>query len=182
MPNTATQPETPASAPPLTPPLPELEKFRDNLTKAMAAKHMSASDVARAVWGSKTNAQGRMVARNRDRMTQYLAGKGYPRPETVTKLAEVLDLDPRDLEREHNKSVSTAARSSPGQGWTMEPTANPATPSGSFEFRVKGFGRVHVAYEKDVDMAFAIKLFDFLRTEDPDFNSPAPDPDDEPPV
>jgi hypothetical protein len=94
-----------AMATALAPPNPELEKFRDNLLKGMAAKHMSGSDVARAVWGVKTDARGKQVARNRDRMTHYLAGRGYPRPETVLKLAEVLGLDPKDLEREPGKAA-----------------------------------------------------------------------------
>ena len=173
-----------------TPGLPDLEKFRTNLIKGMAAKRMSGSDVARAVWGSKTNAQGRQVARNRDRMTWYLAGRGYPRPETVAKLAEVLDLDPADLEREYDKATVTVAVT-PGAGKTnttydmlhAAAVADLAQPATAFEFKVRKFGRVFFSYNKEVDMRLAMLLFDAIRAVDPDFSpsTPVASEDDEDP-
>jgi hypothetical protein len=151
-----------------TPPLPDLEKFRTNLAQAMAAKHMTGSDVARAVWGTKIDKHGKTVARNRDRMTHYLAGQGYPRPETVAKLAEVLGIDPRDLEREATNTTVTELRTR-ANSVSLSPEAG-AMRSGSFEFKVRAFGRVHITFDKDVDMRFAIELFDFIRARDPDFN------------
>ena len=156
----------------------------------MAAKNMSGSDVARAVWGSKTNAQGRQVARNRDRMTHYLSGKGYPRPETVLKLAEVLDLDPKDLEREYDKSAAPFSWPAsdpppPPVNRLFDPTA--ATEHThtvtAFEFKVRKFGRVFFSYNKEVDMRLAMLLFDAIRAVDPDFSpsTPGASEDDEDP-
>jgi hypothetical protein len=176
----------------LTPPLPDLVKFRDNLVKAMTDKRMSASDVARAVWGSKPNAQGRMVARNRDRMTHYLAGKGYPRPETVLKLAEVLGLDPKDLEREYDKAApprpfvwGNAAGSGESRPTWQAPEA-PATgathpphhAAAAFSFRLNKRGRVHFSYSVEVDTEMAIRLMDAIRAVDPTLEGEIPSADD----
>jgi hypothetical protein len=186
-----------AMATALAPPNPELEKFRDNLLKGMAAKHMSGSDVARAVWGVKTDARGKQVARNRDRMTHYLAGRGYPRPETVLKLAEVLGLDPKDLEREPGKAAipppfvwgdagpSPASGQQPASEGTGAPVPSPSRTPGTsaFRFDVQTLGRVHFHYDKLVDMRLAIRLFDAIRAIDPEFHDlgPGPVPDGKPP-
>lgn len=161
-PRMSTLPTSPA----LTPALPELEKFRDNLLRGMMNKNMSASDVARAVWGSKTNNRGASVARNRDRMTHYLAGKAYPRPETVLTLAEVLDLDPSDLEREMYKltgSPGDAARVPPPQPAPSEPKA--------FTFDVRGPRRVFLSFNMELDLDIAMKVFDAIRGIVPAFTS-----------
>ena len=191
MPATSTYfPPSIASSERSTPGLPDLEKFRTTLSKGMAAKRMSGSDVARANWGSKTNARGRRVARNRDRMTHYLGGKGYPRPETVLKLAEVLDLDPKDLEREYDKSTTPFSWPAPESApppvnRLFNPTAaaDLAQPATAFEFKVRKFGRVFFSYNKEVDMRLAMLLFDAIRAVDPDFSpaTPVASEDDEDP-
>jgi transcriptional regulator with XRE-family HTH domain len=79
---------------------PDLESFRTNLARAMEAKGMSASQLAKAIWGTITDSRGIEVARNRDRMTHYLAGASYPSPPTLTKMAQALDLDPTMLARD----------------------------------------------------------------------------------
>jgi hypothetical protein len=169
----ATSLHNPPSPPPETPPLPELERFRDNLIKAMAAKRMSGSDVTRAVWGSKTDARGRVVARNRDRMTHYLAGTSYPRPETLARLAEVLDLDPKDLERDAlgvlpngvtSLPVYRAAHAAPG----------PRHDTPAFQFRLNKRGRVLFSYSVEVDTETAVRLMDAIRAVDPTLEGDIP--------
>jgi hypothetical protein len=81
---------------------PELERFRQNLARAMQAKKMSASTLARAVWGTTTDSRGYTVPRNRDRITHYLAGTGYPAPAAVTKMAQALGIDPALLAKDYN--------------------------------------------------------------------------------
>ncbi|MDA4637053.1 helix-turn-helix domain-containing protein, partial [Escherichia coli] len=49
------------------------------------------------IWGETTNADGRTVARNRDRISVYLKGKTVPDPVNLQKLAEALGVDPADL-------------------------------------------------------------------------------------
>jgi transcriptional regulator with XRE-family HTH domain len=84
-----------------TPPNAETVKlqkdFADNLARAMQDKGMSQSDLARIVWGSTKDSRGYDVARNRDRISAYLAGAGIPEPDNLKKLAAALDLTPEDL-------------------------------------------------------------------------------------
>jgi hypothetical protein len=173
-----------ASSP--TPPLPELERFRDNLIKAMTAKHMSASDVARAVWGTKTNNLGREVARNRDRMTWYMAGKGYPRPETVPRLAEVLDLDPKDLERGYNGNTSghagTGVTSLPAYRAAREPTTHGVEPgTAPFTFTVLPDRDVLVDFHLKLDGVSAMRLLDTISALIPELRRETPSETDDAP-
>jgi hypothetical protein len=167
----------------LMPPLPDLEKFRDNLIKGMTAKNMSGSDVARAVWGSKTNAQGRQVARNRDRMTWYLAGRGYPRPETVAKLAQVLDLDPADLEREYDKAVPSGAEPIPSPVNRLYDAAAVAaagphpTP---FTLTLLPDRDVLVTFHMKMDGPSAMRFLDAVRALIPELNHVVPADGDDP--
>jgi hypothetical protein len=168
-----------------TPGLPELEKFRTNLQKAMAAKNLNGSDVARAVWGTKIDKQGKQVARNRDRMTHYLSGKGYPRPETVTKLAEVLDLDPADLAREDNRTASLerpGVTSLPNYRAAREPGPQDAvSDEAPFTFTVLPDRAVQVDFRMKMDGPSAMRLFDLIRTLIPELRRGAPPLVDEPP-
>jgi transcriptional regulator with XRE-family HTH domain len=75
----------------------EMDEFARNLLELMARKGVSQSDVARAVWGSATDNRGRDVARNRDRISNYVRGKQLPEPKTIKKLADVLGVTPSEL-------------------------------------------------------------------------------------
>lgn len=98
---------------------PELERFRNTLAWAMAEKGLSASDLARAVWGETTDARGYTVARNRDRMTHYLAGTIYPSLPTVQKMAQVLDVDVSTLARDDNMAPNSDEKSDPASAKTQ---------------------------------------------------------------
>jgi transcriptional regulator with XRE-family HTH domain len=78
-------------------PKPELQPFARKVREAMLDKRMSASDLARAVWGTATDFRGYKVARNRDRIGHYLAGVSYPEPDNLKKLAEALGLPIEEL-------------------------------------------------------------------------------------
>lgn len=83
---------------PLPAPLrPENLAFARTLKNAMDGKQMTASDLARAIWGSSPDPRGFMVAKNRDRIGTYLSGTGYPSKETLPKLAAALGLSVDDL-------------------------------------------------------------------------------------
>jgi hypothetical protein len=73
----------------------------------MLARQMSASDLARAIWGNTTDPRGYLVAKNRDRIGAYLAGTGYPSKETLPKLCEAVGLSINELPTPQR---STAAR------------------------------------------------------------------------
>jgi hypothetical protein len=66
--------------------------FVTALRGAMLKHNLSASEVARRVWGTNKDARGYDVAKNRDRIGHYLAGVSYPEPENLQKLATAVDL------------------------------------------------------------------------------------------
>lgn len=75
----------------------ELQEFGRKLQSLLNARGMSQSDLARAVWGETQDNRGRMVARNRDRISQYVSGKGFPEPQNLARMAEVLDVPVEEL-------------------------------------------------------------------------------------
>jgi transcriptional regulator with XRE-family HTH domain len=79
---------------------PELERFRQALARLMHERGMSASDLARKIWGATQDSRGYSVARNRDRLTHYLAGTGYPSAPVVQKIASIFNVDPVMLARD----------------------------------------------------------------------------------
>ena len=92
-------------------PRPELTAFRNALVQAMINKNVSASGLSRLVWGETTDNRGYRVARNRDRMTSYLAGTVYPSRETLGKLAAALGIEVAALEID--AALAGAAYSAP---------------------------------------------------------------------
>lgn len=75
----------------------EMQEFGRKLQEFMNEKGMNQSDVARAMWGETVDARGNTVAKNRDRISQYLAGKSFPEPQNLAKLAEVMGVKPEEL-------------------------------------------------------------------------------------
>jgi transcriptional regulator with XRE-family HTH domain len=57
------------------------------------------SDLAREIWGSIPNSKGngRLVAKNRDRISQYEMGRSWPSPHNLQEMAKVLGVMPEDL-------------------------------------------------------------------------------------
>lgn len=84
-----------------TPPSAEMVKiqkdFADNLARLMQAKGMKQSDLAREVWGTVKDKRGYEVARNRDRISAYLAGAGIPETDNLNKIAAALGCTTEDL-------------------------------------------------------------------------------------
>lgn len=101
----STKPESRPSAPPalvepqrkLPAPRPELREFARVLNTKMLEKGLSASDLARMIWGTTTDYRGYKVARNRDRIGNYLAGVSYPNHENLHQIAVALGVDVGDL-------------------------------------------------------------------------------------
>jgi transcriptional regulator with XRE-family HTH domain len=71
--------------------------FADNLARLMQAKGMKQSDLAREVWGTAKDKRGYEVARNRDRISAYLAGAGIPETDNLNKIAAALGCTAEDL-------------------------------------------------------------------------------------
>lgn len=83
-----------ASAPGVDVPL---RTFAQKLQELMTRKGLSQSDLARAVWGTYRDSRDFEVARNRDRISQYVKGKSIPEPSNLLKLAEALGVTPEEL-------------------------------------------------------------------------------------
>jgi transcriptional regulator with XRE-family HTH domain len=75
----------------------ELQEFGRKLQGLLNAKGMSKSDLARLIWGETQDSRGRTVARNRDRISQYVAGRGFPEPQNLARMAEALDVPVEEL-------------------------------------------------------------------------------------
>lgn len=71
--------------------------FARALRDAMNRQNLSASEVARRIWGTATDKRGYEVAKNRDRIGHYLAGTSYPEPENLVKLANAVGVPIEDL-------------------------------------------------------------------------------------
>lgn len=69
-----------------------MKTFAKLLHDAMEAKKMTASDVARAVWGTTKDYRGYEVAKGRDRIGHYLAGASRPGRANLITLAKALDM------------------------------------------------------------------------------------------
>jgi hypothetical protein len=89
---------------------PEYKPFADALLRVMTERKLSASEVARRMWGTTVNTRGYTVARGRDRISHYLAGKIYPEPDNMVKLAEAIGVPSETLD------VGTRTRAQPPPG------------------------------------------------------------------
>lgn len=76
---------------------PEYAPFAQALQQAMLKEKVSASEVARRIWGTTKDSRGYDVARNRDRIGHYLAGTSYPEPENLELLAKAVGVSVEDL-------------------------------------------------------------------------------------
>jgi hypothetical protein len=82
----------------------------------MTANQMSASDLARAIWGTVKDYRGYDVARNRDRIGHYLAGISYPEADNLKRLAEALGLALEELKIDQDVKVPATLREPKGFG------------------------------------------------------------------
>ena len=75
----------------------EMENFARRLKSVLDEKNMSQADLARKIWGSTTDSRGFDVARNRDRISVYLAGKSMPDSKNLRAIAEALNMKAEEL-------------------------------------------------------------------------------------
>lgn len=67
-----------------------LNEFSERLYGLMTAKGLSASDVARGMFGTMANDAGNQVAKGRDRVSHWVNAKKLPDAENIEKLAVLL--------------------------------------------------------------------------------------------
>lgn len=75
----------------------QMASFARKLHEAMTRRGITQSDLARMVWGETTDSRGYKVARNRDRISQYLSGASVPETHNLQKLADALSMDVAEL-------------------------------------------------------------------------------------
>jgi hypothetical protein len=71
--------------------------FANALRAAMLKSKLSASEVARRVWGTTKDSRGYEVAKGRDRIGHYLGGLSYPEPGNLAKLAKAVGVSQEEL-------------------------------------------------------------------------------------
>jgi transcriptional regulator with XRE-family HTH domain len=71
--------------------------FGRRLQRLLDQKGMIQSNLARLVFGTRTTLQGYTVPRGRDRISNYCAGKTWPRPHIMKKIADGLGVQIIDL-------------------------------------------------------------------------------------
>jgi transcriptional regulator with XRE-family HTH domain len=102
---------------------------------------MSQSALAREIWGEQEDSRGYKVARNRDRISSYEAGKSVPEPHNLQKLADVLGMSVEELAPD---LVADAVDS--------------AEPEVSINMVPGGEGYVHLKVNTLTDMETAMKV------------------------
>lgn len=71
--------------------------FVEKLRKLMHERRLSQSGLARKIWGETKDPRGYKVARNRDRISAWLAGRSVPDHENLGRLSDALGVQPDDL-------------------------------------------------------------------------------------
>jgi transcriptional regulator with XRE-family HTH domain len=75
-----------------------ITQFARRLNELLIQKDMTQADLARTAFGTHTNKKtGYTEATGRDRISAYLAGRTYPEPRTLQKLADALNVKVDDL-------------------------------------------------------------------------------------
>lgn len=74
-----------------------VEEFARRLHDAMTENGLSQSDLAKKVWGTTTDPRGFEVAKNRDRISQYVNVRSLPDRENSEKIANALGMAVGDL-------------------------------------------------------------------------------------
>ena len=93
-----------------------IERMRDvnfakRLRRLMSEQELTQSDLAAKIWGRHISSEGKDVAKGRDRISVWLAGRNFPDRENLEKLAKHLKVKVSELapEAEMKAAHSVAA-------------------------------------------------------------------------
>jgi transcriptional regulator with XRE-family HTH domain len=127
----------------------ETTSFASALARALDRRGMTASDLARKVWGNEAAKSG---ARNRQLISQYLAGQVLPQNGTIARLAEALEIPVSELTGSV-LPLPAIPGSRPGRN----------TAGGNLSLvAVAEAGKVRLQVNKVIDHQTALKIFDML--------------------
>lgn len=111
--------------------------FAYNLRQRIIDANLSASDVARRIWDTTyTDARGFSCVKHRDRVASWQAGKSFPSPINLAKLAKALRCTVEDLMPAGEKEVLSIS--------------------------TDGAGRCRVKIDQTVTPAQAVKIMEIL--------------------
>jgi transcriptional regulator with XRE-family HTH domain len=126
----------------------EVEAFARRLHELMARKGLSQSDLARAVWGPTKDTRGYDVAKNRDRISNYLRGLAVPDPSNMAAIAEKLGVTVAELAPDQTASAIDRAK----------PTVSMSA--------VAGHDKTYLQVNKLVSFTLAAKIITLLSEEE----------------
>jgi transcriptional regulator with XRE-family HTH domain len=72
-------------------------KFAKRLRKLMSEQELSQSELAASIWGRHKSSEGKNVAKGRDRISVWVAGKNFPDRENLQRLAKALKVKVSEL-------------------------------------------------------------------------------------
>ena len=86
-------------------------KFAQRLRQLMSERELTQSALAAKIWDRHISSEGKNVAKGRDRISVWVAGKNFPDHENLQKLAKALKVKVSDLapEAEMRAAHSVAA-------------------------------------------------------------------------
>jgi transcriptional regulator with XRE-family HTH domain len=74
-----------------------IQQFGRRLHELIVERNMSQSDLARKAFGVETSKDGYPGAKGRDRISAYIAGRTYPEPRTLKRIADALGMTVEEL-------------------------------------------------------------------------------------
>ena len=119
--------------------------FAKILREAMMRNGLSASEVARRVWGTSKDNRGYDVAKNRDRIGHYLAGTSYPEAKNLCKLALAVGLTAEDLAIERPLNLTRARE-----------------PAGDLRFELFPGGRARLQFDRVINSTLALQILTLI--------------------
>jgi transcriptional regulator with XRE-family HTH domain len=152
---------------------PELQPFVDALTAAMEKRNLTASDLARALWGTTKDTRGYDVAKGRDRIGYFLRGVHFPDHKNLQKLAKALGVTVEKLKAgipatvlawsasPRHRSADKATTGNATEDKTAEAKApDPVALPGPLELlRVQGQpDKMYVRFAEPLDIELAKKI------------------------
>jgi transcriptional regulator with XRE-family HTH domain len=126
--------------------------FADLLRQLMLEKRITASDLARAIWGTTKDYRGYDVARGRDRIGHYLAGNSFPEKENLTKIAKALGTNYERL-----------AKTQPAP--TVRQARDPKDPLLTIYSTGPNAGKAHLVVKVDLSLKAAMAIIEMIKAD-----------------
>lgn len=128
--------------------------FRQRLYRLRRDKGWTQSELARRIWGETEDARGYKVARNRDRISAYEAGRATPERANLDALAEALGVTVEELAPDLVPANPNIRSDAGGASMSLKV--------------VPGTTTAHLTVDAIVPMTLALKVLDLLAPKNED--------------